>query len=513
MMKKGFTIVELLAVIAIIAIIGVIAVPGYHYIVNQVQSNMYDNKLNYVKIAAENFAFETGLTVTNIAHLIEVGKLEADNEEGDYRNPLTNANMLCQVVRISHDEHQYHAIVTEQEVCDYDQLAMDQNKIYINRFDENGEALFTSSWNRGWTKGSVRLQLALSVDFNYPDEVKEIRWISNDQEEVVEVNHDFFEKREYVVEASQLVNTSIEAQVTFYHEGKDIIYRTSTMVMIDRQAPSLYQDDILVSQPLEWTYESKDVSFTMSDGNGSGVYGYAIVRDDNRCHFASYTKTDKLTVTRSLPAGKYYICVKDYAGNFSEEFSSYSFVIDRIDGKAPNIQYQVEQKWGAKNVASFTIIDPDSGVIAYSLGPDNVFEDWHNVDCTSEFSFQEEFTHNGIYYIYAKDAVGNISKQSFAISYVDVTAPQIKKAEIIPVDGSYGLTIDIHIEATDETALRMCVSTLGYGISCEWEEYNSMKRFHLSESLDERIQPIYVLLRDIAGNETKQEFQYEVYPT
>jgi prepilin-type N-terminal cleavage/methylation domain-containing protein len=511
MRKKGFTIVELLAVIAIIAILGVIAVPGYHYVVNRVQSNMYENKLNYVKIAAENFAFETGLTVTNVAHLIEIGKLEADNEEGDYRNPVTNANMLCQVIRISRDEHQYHAVITDQEVCDYEQLALDQNKIYINRYDESGHALLNSSWNRGWAKGSVTLQLTLSSEFNYPEEVKEIRWIGSDHEEIIKVDHDFFEKREYVVEASQLVNTTMEVQVTFWHEDKEIMYRAMTKIMIDRQAPSLYQEDIVISNPLEWTNDSKDVTFTMSDGNGSGIFGYALLKDDNRCDFASYTKTDKLTVSRSIGAGTYYICVKDYAGNYSEDVSTHSFVIDRIDNKSPNIQLEVNHEWGSTNRVSFTIIDPDSGVVAYSLGPDNVFEDWHNVDRTSQYSFFEDFAFNGVYYIYAKDATGNVSKQSFTISYVDETAPQIKYAEILPVDDYNGLSFDIHIDATDETPIKMCISTTGYGISCTWEEYSSMKRFHLSGSLDGRIQPIYVLLRDVAGNETMQEFQYEVY--
>ena len=134
------------------------------------------------------------------------------------------------------------------------------------------------------------------------------------------------------------------------------------------------------------------------------------MKDDNRCALASYTKTNKLTVTRSLGAGTYYLCVKDYAGNISEEVSTHSFVVERIDNKAPNIQLQVENKWGSKNRVSFTIIDQDSGVVAYSLGPDNIFEDWHPVLQTSEYTFHEDFSKNGVYYIYAKDSVGSISK-------------------------------------------------------------------------------------------------------
>ncbi|MCI8394229.1 MAG: prepilin-type N-terminal cleavage/methylation domain-containing protein, partial [Bacilli bacterium] len=100
MKKSGFTLIEILATIAIMTIIILLAVPGYGMIKGSIDKNMYENKLRLVEIAAENWASETGLGSVNIGHLIDEGKLEPDNEEGDYKNPLDDSSMRCKVIQI-----------------------------------------------------------------------------------------------------------------------------------------------------------------------------------------------------------------------------------------------------------------------------------------------------------------------------------------------------------------------------------------------------------------------------
>ena len=79
---------------------------------------MYENKLRLVEIAAENWASETGLGSVNIGHLIDEGKLEPDNEEGDYKNPLDDSSMRCKVIQIKEENGGYIAEVTEEENSD-----------------------------------------------------------------------------------------------------------------------------------------------------------------------------------------------------------------------------------------------------------------------------------------------------------------------------------------------------------------------------------------------------------
>ena len=54
--NKGFTLIELMAVITIIAIIIAIAVPSYINITNSTNEKMYQNKMAYKKAHAEDYS-------------------------------------------------------------------------------------------------------------------------------------------------------------------------------------------------------------------------------------------------------------------------------------------------------------------------------------------------------------------------------------------------------------------------------------------------------------------------
>ena len=86
--NKGFTMVELLAVIALLAIVMLIAIPTFGNIQDRTNQSIYESKIARVKAAAESYSEETGVMAYDIATLIRQGKLEADNESGEYRNPV-----------------------------------------------------------------------------------------------------------------------------------------------------------------------------------------------------------------------------------------------------------------------------------------------------------------------------------------------------------------------------------------------------------------------------------------
>ncbi len=333
MNSKGFTLVEMLAVIAILAILALLATPAYTYIRDSINQTMYENKVKLVLAAAESWAGETGYDSVNIGHLIEEGKIEADSELGDYKNPITGDSMLCHVIRIDYVNNQYVAKYTEEEVCDYNELLVQSSIITINKYKEDGTKLKDDEW----TNGNIVLKVELKEGHTgKAGSITHLEIRGNNQNVSVDVNNNFSSKNVINIQASQILKTEFEAKVTVLENGISKEYRAKTEVRIDKQRPTIYTDEVSIKNENNWTSGGKKVTFTMSDGNGSGIFGYAVTSNPD-CTKATYTQTDKKKITKEFGAGTHYICVKDKAGNLSEDVSKQKFEVSKIDNNPPKI--------------------------------------------------------------------------------------------------------------------------------------------------------------------------------
>jgi len=108
-MKKGFTLVELLAVIVILALLATVAVPSAIGISNSIKENMYCDKLDMLLTDAKRWGNEhlsrlresCYITVT-VDELVEAGIIKKENEEkGSYIiNPITSEAMDGKTIRL-----------------------------------------------------------------------------------------------------------------------------------------------------------------------------------------------------------------------------------------------------------------------------------------------------------------------------------------------------------------------------------------------------------------------------
>ena len=75
-MKKGFTLVELIAVISLIALIGLISVPIVEGAIKRSKTKVYNNQINEIKMATKKALTENPDLITGDSFNICVSKLK-----------------------------------------------------------------------------------------------------------------------------------------------------------------------------------------------------------------------------------------------------------------------------------------------------------------------------------------------------------------------------------------------------------------------------------------------------
>lgn len=109
MNKKGFTLVELLAVLVLISLLMGLAIPGINRISNNMKKKSYNQKIKLIESAAELWGQDnkTRLQTTKcnidnnevpcykikIEELLSENYIDSDNNSGKYANPKNDKDM------------------------------------------------------------------------------------------------------------------------------------------------------------------------------------------------------------------------------------------------------------------------------------------------------------------------------------------------------------------------------------------------------------------------------------
>ncbi len=201
-------------------------------------------------------------------------------------------------------------------------------------------------------------------------------------------------------------------------------------------------NDITITYNTKTTDYTKD-SETIDINAISTNYNLIEYSTDNMTYTSIDTPSKNVIITKTYTEDKdETIYFRDEMGNLKSE----SVVLSKLDKTGPVITVSASSDWNTSNTVNITLEDNKSGLSGYVLTEtDKEPTNWTSVTGKTA-TITKEVTSNKTYYVYAKDALGNISHKEVVVSHVDTTAPTIVS---LTEQSEYGATSTITAVARD----------------------------------------------------------------
>lgn len=308
--KKGFTLVELIAVIVIACLMISLTSVAIYNVQKNVLEKDYDNLVTYLETKAAEYASKTNVTTVSVEELIEAGYVQPDDQTDVY-NPKDKTSMNCYILKSTFVDGEYVAelkedLGTENGVCKSYESTSDFAICKLDTLTGKCDVIKNSDWFKDDITLAVKYQ---NGEIITKEEETEFNWSSTRGES----------SKEYTIVASaaSVSQNTYKVEVTM----GNIKGEASQIINIDKQAPSI------VSGNVDTGWASKKVlTVEATDMAGSGIKGYAFPGLNETCKDYSSSNTHEYTVE-----GTYNYCVMDNAGNVSTSLVT----IEKIDTFVP----------------------------------------------------------------------------------------------------------------------------------------------------------------------------------
>ncbi len=296
MKNRGFTLVELIAVIAILAVILLLSFGVFTTVQQSVLDSQYNNLIIDIESKAEDYARDIGTTdilYINVDFLIKNGYIQADDDNYIY-DPRDNSIMNCYKIHIMFADGQYTAEFLEDEndlnednTCNTEELITGEIDILCN----GGKC------SNDWVVNDITLTLSGKDSSEILNST--VEWTSLLGTYVIQGPG---EEKKLEIIPETVLDTIYSVTVKI----NDKVYYTNKNIKIDKEGPSLIENTISIGS-------NQKLSIDASDLSGSGITGIALA--NGSCDDVTYSMED-IPITSS---GKYTLCMQDAVGNVSSK--------------------------------------------------------------------------------------------------------------------------------------------------------------------------------------------------
>ena len=302
---------------------------------------------------------------------------------------------------------------------------------------------------------------------------------------------------------SQSISHTVTENGTYYIWAKDTAgntsYSTIKVTNIDKVKPTLKTPTI---DPTKWTNGGVKISAVTSDSD-SKIAGYAVTTSDNSpANWTAVKNSPKdYTIVHTVTEnGTYYVWVKDTAGNIS-----YTNVkVANIDKTAPTIKNPTANPtaWTNGDVTIVTTLtDKDSKLVGYNVtNSATAPATWTSIKNLETYDVNRKVTENGTYYIWTKDAAGNVSSSSIEVKNIDKVKPTITAPKLNPNGWTNGnVTISFTVKDSESKLKSYAISTTNKTPTA-WE---TIKNSPTSQDVTYNVTnnaTYYIWVKDVADN-------------
>ena len=517
--KKGFTLIELIAVVVLLAIVSTMAVLSVSLIGSKIRSKQRDNLLSSMQVQAKKYVEETGIKKVYVDTLIKEGYVAGDKIDGGKTiivDPTDqNATLNCYYYDFTTDsDGKYDIGDCSAKIYDdaiitikYCVTNCTGSSAVYNKIDEGTWIPAETIYLKATMDGEIEIDGKPLNQSVIDESTTSVAWTTPDAPDLV------YNGNPYKITKDSLA-TTYQVRVTI--NGKD--YVASAYVKNDASVPIIRNVRTKFTVTADTWIKKDQYIYADFEDKGSGLKAFAITKsatppaegssDWKEISGNTYNLNTDDNNVAIKNSGDFYIHVKDVAGNIAS--SSESIKIEHIDLTAPEcLVPEGSTTWAKKRTITWGCKaeeSDDSG-----CEDDTPFSKTYTT--TTKTDTIEKYT--------IKDKAGNEKNCGpYNVDiYVDKTVPT---AELTIVSTkNYGITggskdAKYTISGSDEHSGvdKVCFTDENSSANCEWLDNNN-KEVAVSFGTQEGkggTYTRYAFVKDKVGNVSKAAtFEYILY--